>query len=428
MTTPHRVVIIGGGFGGLGATQKLRRASVQVTLIDRHNYHLFQPLLYQVATGSLSPANIGAPLRNILHRQKNAKVLLAEATSIDTATRRVILSDGSVEYDTLIVATGASHQYFGHDDWEQFAPGLKTVEDATDMRRRILLAFETAEREQDPAKVREWLTFVIVGGGPTGVELAGALGEIANDTLRGDFRRINPSEARIILVEGTDRVLPAYPPKLSEAAKKMLGRLTVAVRTGAVVTDISDGSVTIREGERTEKISARTILWAAGVLASPLGRMLADSAGATLDKAGRVVVEPDLTIAGHPEIFVIGDLANFSHQTGKPLPGVAQPAIQQGHFVGDAIKRRLLGEAVPAFRYFDKGNLAVIGRGAAVADLNWLRISGWPAWLIWIFIHLLYIVEFQSRLLIMLQWAWLYFSYDRSARLITGKNPLPLDL
>ena len=428
MATPHRVVIIGGGFGGLGATQKLRRAPVQVTLIDRHNYHLFQPLLYQVATGSLSPANIGAPLRNILHRQKNAKVLLAEATSIDTATRRVILSDGSVEYDTLIVATGASHQYFGHDDWEQFAPGLKTVEDATDMRRRILLAFETAEREQDPAKVREWLTFVIVGGGPTGVELAGALGEIANDTLRGDFRRINPSEARIILVEGTDRVLPAYPPKLSEAAKKMLGRLTVAVRTGAVVTDISDGSVTIREGERTEKISARTILWAAGVLASPLGRMLADSAGATLDKAGRVVVEPDLTIAGHPEIFVIGDLANFSHQTGKPLPGVAQPAIQQGHFVGDAIKRRLLGEAVPAFRYFDKGNLAVIGRGAAVADLNWLRISGWPAWLIWIFIHLLYIVEFQSRLLIMLQWAWLYFSYDRSARLITGKNPLPLDL
>lgn len=428
MTTPHRVVIIGGGFGGLGATQKLRRAPVQVTLIDRHNYHLFQPLLYQVATGSLSPANIGAPLRNILHRQKNAKVLLAEATSIDTATRRVILSDGSVEYDTLIVATGASHQYFGHDDWEQFAPGLKTVEDATDMRRRILLAFETAEREQDPAKVREWLTFVIVGGGPTGVELAGALGEIANDTLRGDFRRINPSEARIILVEGTDRVLPAYPPKLSEAAKKMLGRLTVAVRTGAVVTDIANGSVTIREGERTEKISARTILWAAGVLASPLGKILADSAGATLDKAGRVVVEPDLTIAGHPEIFVIGDLANFSHQTGKPLPGVAQPAIQQGHFVGDAIKRRLLGEAVPAFRYFDKGNLAVIGRGAAVADLNWLRISGWPAWLIWIFIHLLYIVEFQSRLLIMLQWAWLYFSYDRSARLITGKNPLPLDL
>jgi NADH:ubiquinone reductase (H+-translocating) len=428
MATPHRVVIIGGGFGGLGATQKLRNAPVQVTLIDRHNYHLFQPLLYQVATGSLSPANIGAPLRNILHRQKNAQVLLAEATAIDAANRRVILSDGSVEYDTLVVATGASHQYFGHDEWEQFAPGLKTVEDATDMRRRILLAFETAEREQDPAKVREWLTFVIVGGGPTGVELAGALGEIANDTLRGDFRRINPSEARIILVEGTDRVLPAYPQKLSEAAKRMLGRLSVTVRTGAVVTRVTDGSVTIREGERTEKISARTILWAAGVLASPLGRMLAESAGAKLDKAGRVIVEPDLTIAGHSEIFVIGDLANFSHQTGKPLPGVAQPAIQQGHFVGNAIKRRLRGEVVPAFRYFDKGNLAVIGRGAAVADLNWLRISGWPAWLIWIFIHLLYIVEFQSRLLIMLQWAWLYFSYDRSARLITGKNPLPLDL
>jgi NADH:ubiquinone reductase (H+-translocating) len=428
MANPHRVVIIGGGFGGLSAALRLRRADVQVTLIDRHNYHLFQPLLYQVATGSLSPANIAAPLRNILHAQKNTKVLLAEAIDVDAANRRVLLSDGSVEYDTLVVSTGATHQYFGHDKWEQFAPGLKTVEDATDMRRRILLAFETAEREQDPARVREWLTFVIVGGGPTGVELAGTLGEIANDTLRGDFRQINPSEAQIILVEGTDRVLPPYPPKLSEAARKMLVRLGVTVRTSAIVTDISDRHVTIREGERTEKISARTVLWAAGVLSSPLGRSLANSAGAALDKAGRVVVERDLTIAGHPEIFVIGDLANFSHQTGKPLPGVAQPAIQQGRYVGNAIKRRLRGEKIRAFNYFDKGNLAVIGRGAAVADLNWTGISGFPAWLIWIFIHLLYIVEFQSRLLIMMQWAWLYLTYDRSARLITGKNPLPLDL
>jgi NADH dehydrogenase len=428
MGNPHRVVIIGGGFGGLAAAQRLRRAPVQVTLIDRHNYHLFQPLLYQVATGSLSPANIAAPLRNALHHQKNTQVLLAEAAGIDAANRRVILSDGSVEYDTLIVATGASHQYFGHDDWEQFAPGLKTVEDATDMRRRILLAFETAEREQYPAKVRDWLTFVIVGGGPTGVELAGALGEIANDTLRGDFRRINPSEARIILVEGADRILPTYPPKLSEAARKMLVRLGVTVRTRTVVTGIAEEGVTIREAAQEEKIHARTILWAAGVLASPLGRMLAESAGATLDKSARVVVEPDLTIAGHPEIFVIGDLANFSHQTGKPLPGVAQPAIQQGHYVGKLIECRLRGERTPAFHYFDKGNLATIGRGAAVADLNWLRLSGWPAWLIWIFVHLLYIVEFQSRLQIMLQWAWLYLTYDRSARLITGKNPLPLDL
>jgi NADH dehydrogenase len=426
MENPHRVVIIGGGFGGLAAAQKLRRAPVQVTLIDRHNYHLFQPLLYQVATGSLSPANIAAPLRNVLSRQKNTQVLLAEAVGIDAAKRRVLLSDGSVDYDTLVVSTGASHQYFGHDEWEQFAPGLKTVEDATDMRRRILLAFETAEREQDPVKVREWLTFVIVGGGPTGVELAGALGEIANDTLRGDFRRINTSEAAIILVEGTDRVLPTYPTKLSEAARKMLARLGVTVRTGAIVNGVAEGCVTIREGERTETISARTILWAAGVLASPLGRMLAESAGATLDRSGRVVVEPDLTITGHPEIFVVGDLANFSHQTGNPLPGVAQPAIQEGHHVGKLIEHRLRGEKTSAFHYFDKGNLATIGRGAAVADLNWLRLSGWPAWLIWIFIHLLYIVEFQSRLQIMLQWAWLYLTYDRSARLITGKNPLPL--
>jgi NADH:ubiquinone reductase (H+-translocating) len=427
VANPHRVVIIGGGFGGLSAAHKLRGAAVQVTLIDRHNYHLFQPLLYQVATGALSPANIAAPLRNILRRQKNTEVILAEATGIDAAARRVILSDGALDYDTLVVSTGASHQYFGHDEWEQFAPGLKTVEDATDMRRRILLAFETAEREQDPAKVRDWLTFVIVGGGPTGAELAGALGEIANDTLRGDFRRINPSEARIILVEGTDRVLPPYPPKLSEAARQMLVRLGVTVRTGAVVTGIADGCVTIREGDHTEEIHARTILWAAGVLGSPLGQMLAESAGAALDTAGRVVVEPDLTIAGHPEIFVIGDLANFSHQTGQPLPGVAQPAIQEGRYVGKAIERRLRGEIIAPFHYNDRGNLAVIGRGAAVADLNWLRLSGWTAWLMWIFIHLLYIVEFQNRVLIMLQWAWLYVSYDRSARLITGKNPLPLD-
>ena len=428
MASQHRVVIVGGGFGGLSAALRLGRAPVEVTLVDRCNYHLFQPLLYQVATGTLSPANIASPLRNILKRHKNTRVLLAEATGIDAANRRVILSDGSIEYDTLIVSTGSSHQYFGHDDWEEFARGLKTVEDATDMRRRILLAFETAERETDPEKLRAYMTFVIVGGGPTGAELAGALAEIARDTLRRDFRNIDPSQARIILVEGTDRVLPVYPPKLSEAARKMIERLGVIVRTGAMVTDVKKESVTVREGDRTETIPTRTVLWAAGVLGSPLGRIVAQETGATIDKAGRVSVEPDLTVAGHPEIYVIGDLANFVHQTGKPLPGVAQPAIQEGRYVAEAIARRLRGEKFRPYHYFDKGNLATIGRGAAVADLNWLQISGFPAWLLWIFVHLLYIVEFQNRLLVFVQWGWFYLTFDRSARLITGKNPLPLDL
>ena len=428
MADRHRVVIIGGGFGGLSAAKKLKNAPVQVTLIDRCNYHLFQPLLYQVATGALSPANIAAPLRNVLKNHRNTKVLLAEATRIDAAGRRVILSDGEIPYDTLIVATGASHQYFGHDEWEKFAPGLKTVEDATDMRRRILLAFETAEREPDPAKRAAWMTFVVVGAGPTGVELAGALGEIAHDTLKRDFRDINPSQASIFLVEAADRVLPPYPPPLSEAARKMLARLGVTVRTAATVMNIEAEAVTIREGERAETISTRTILWAAGVLASPLGRMLAQETGATLDKVGRVVVNPDLTIPGHPEIFVIGDLSSFSHQTGKPLPGVAQPAIQAGRYVAETIERRLAGKKIQPFHYVDKGNLATIGRAAAVADLGWLRLSGLPAWIIWLFVHLLYIVQFQNRLLVLLQWAWLYFTRDRSARLITGKNPLPLDL
>jgi NADH dehydrogenase len=423
----HRVVIIGGGFGGLSAALRLKRTPVQVTLVDRRNYHLFQPLLYQVATGSLSPANIAEPLRNILKKQKNTRVLLAEATQIDPANRRVILSDGAIDYDTLVVATGSSHQYFGHDEWQKFAPGLKTVEDATAMRRRILLAFEAAEREPDPAKRRAWMTFVIVGGGATGAELAGALGEIANDTLRHNFRGIDPTQASILLVEGAERVLPPYPPRLSEAARRMLIHLGVTIRTGAVVTDIEDRSVTIRAGERSEKIPTRTVLWAAGVLGSPLGRCLFEQAGAPLDKAGRVIVEPDLSVPGHPEIFVIGDLASYLHQTGQPLPGVAQPAIQEGKYVAEVIARRLRADETRPFHYFDKGNMATIGRGAAVADLRGLEVAGLPAWLLWIFIHLLYIVQFQNRLLIMLQWAWLYISFDRSARLITGENPLPLD-
>jgi NADH:ubiquinone reductase (H+-translocating) len=428
MGDPHRVVILGGGFGGLSAALRLKRAPVQVTLIDRCNYHLFQPLLYQVATGSLSPANISAPLRTILKKHRNTQVLLGEATGIDAANRRVILSDGAVGYDTLIVATGSSHQYFGHHEWEQWAPGLKTIEDATDMRRRILLAFETAERETDPEKVRMLMTFVIVGGGPTGVELAGALAEIANDTLRHDFRRIDPSSARILLVEGGDRLLPSYAPKLSAATQKMLERLGVTVRLNAMVTNIEKDLVTVREGNATQMYAARTVLWAAGVLGSPVAASLAQQTGAPIDKAGRIIVEPGCTIPGHPEIFVIGDLALFTYQGGKPLPGVAPPAIQQGHYVARAIVRRLRGEPVQPFHYFDKGNLAVIGRGKAIADLNWLQISGVPAWLIWIFVHLLYIVEYQNQLLIFLELAWFYFTFDRSARLITGKNPLPLDL
>jgi len=421
-------VIIGGGFGGLSAALALKGAPLEVTLLDRCNYHLFQPLLYQVATGALSPANIAAPLRRVLRHQKNTRVLLAEAVDIDVANRTVVLSDGKVGYDTLIVATGARHHYFGKDQWEDLAPGLKTIEDATHIRRRILLAFEAAERESDPEKIRAWLAFVIVGGGPTGVELAGQLGEIANDTLKHDFRNIKPSEARILLVEGADRVLPTFPPPLSHRAQRMLDRLGVTVRTGAVVADITPEAVTFRQGQLAETISTRTVLWAAGVQASPLGRILASKTGAALDRSGRVVVEPHLSLPGHPEILVIGDLAHFSHQGGKPLPGIAQPAIQQGRYVAKVIQQRLRGKSLEPFHYFDQGTMATIGRAAAVADLRWVRLSGLPAWLVWLFIHLMYIVEFQNRLLVFLQWAWNYYTFSRSARLITGKNPLPLDL
>ncbi|MGH9563379.1 MAG: NAD(P)/FAD-dependent oxidoreductase, partial [Terracidiphilus sp.] len=338
------------------------------------------------------------------------------------------LSDGVAEYDTLIVATGSSHQYFGHHDWERYAPGLKTVEDATHMRRRILLAFEAAEREHDPQKRLAWLTFVIVGAGPTGVELAGALAEIAYDTLRSDFRSIDTSSARIILVEATSAILPSYPSKLSDAAQRMLEHLKVNVRVNSMVTKIEERAVTLREADAEKVIPTRTVLWAAGVLASPLARMIAEQTGAPVDRQGKITVEPDLTIPGHPEIFAIGDLASFTHQTGKPLPGVAQTAIQQGAYAARAIIRRLKGRRNAPFHYFDKGNLAVVGRGAAVADLNWLKISGFPAWVIWIFVHLLYIVQFQNRLLILLQWAYMYITFDRSARLITGEDPLPLDL
>lgn len=404
------------------AAQSLKRAPVRVTLIDRRNYHLFQPLLYQVATGGLSASNIASPLRAVLKRQDNVEVLLAEAVDIDVAGRRVVLADGEVDYDTLIVAVGMRNHYFGHDEWEGLAPGLKTIEDAWEIRRRVLRAFEAAERQSDPDEIRRWLTFVVVGGGPTGVELAGALGEIANYTLKNEFRWINPADARILLLEGMDRVLPLYPAALSAKAETALARLGVTVRTGAMVTEMEPRSLTVRFGERQESVPTRTVLWAAGVRASPLARSLAAAAGAELDAAGRLVVEPELTLAGHPEVFVIGDLAHFSHQTGGPLAGVAPVAIQQGRYVADLVKRRLRGNVGPPFRYRDRGSMATIGRNAAVVDLGRVRLSGRLGWFIWLFVHLMSLVEFENRFLVLTQWAWNYFKRARPARLITGER------
>ena len=415
----HRVVIVGGGFAGLYAAKRLGKAPLALTLIDRRNFHLFQPLLYQVATGGLSPGEIASPLRVVLRGHRNTEVLLGEVVDLDIAGRRVILRDGERSYDDLVIATGVTHHYFGHDEWEALAPGLKTVEDATEIRSRILLAFEEAEREPDPARRNAWLTFVIVGGGPTGVELAGALGEIANDTLRHDFYHINPAESRILVVEGEDRVLPAYAPDLSHQAERHLIALGVRPRLSARVTAIDAAGVTVQAHGETEHIAARTVLWAAGVRASAMGRMLADRAGAPLDRAGRVLVEPDLSIAGHPEIHVMGDLANLT-QDGQPLPGVAPVAMQQGRYVADLLMKKLRGEAVRPFRYFDKGSLATIGRNRAVAQFGWLHVSGFPAWFLWVFVHLMYLVEFDNRLLVFVEWVYNYITRNRGARLITN--------
>src|SRR5664279_3432447 len=424
MEVSNRVVIIGGGFGGLYVAKALGRAPVSVTLIDRRNFHLFQPLLYQVATGGLSPGEIASPLRVVLKSHRNTDVLLGEVVDVDVANRRVILRDGEVPYDTLIVATGATHHYFGNDQWETVAPGLKTIENATAIRSRLLLAFERAERERDPAERRAWLNFVIVGGGPTGVELAGALGEIANDTLRHDFRHIDPREAAIMLVEGEPRVLPTFPPDLSVKAERQLISLGVRSLTSARVTNIDAEGVTVSVNGREERIATHTVLWAAGVRASHLGKVLADRAAAQLDRAGRVIVEPDLSVPGHPEIFVIGDLCSFTHQGGKPLPGVAPVAMQQGGYVARLIRRRVAGRAAPApFHYFNKGNLATIGRNKAVAEFGKLHISGFPAWFTWVFVHLMYLVEFENRLLVLIEWVYNYFTRNRGARLITGGKP-----
>lgn len=421
MESGHRVVIVGGGFGGLYAARSLRREPVEVTLVDRRNFHLFQPLLYQVATGGLSPANIAAPIRTVLKRQRNARVVLFEVTGFDLAARRVLGADRSVPYDSLIVAAGSENSYFGHDAWQPLAPGLKTIEDATEIRRRVLSAFEAAEQEVDPAVVERLLTFVIVGGGPTGVELAGTLAEIARGTLRHEFRKIDPTQARILLVENSDRVLATYPPPLSAKAQKQLEQLGVTVRSGCMVTGIEPERITFRCGEATEAIAAGTILWGAGVKASPLGARLAEATGLATDRQGRIAVETDLSLPGHPEVFVIGDLAQFSHQTGKPLPGVAPVAMQQGRYVAKLIRRRLAGKTLPAFHYRDYGTMATVGRARAVALIGPLKFSGLAAWLAWLFVHLMYIVEFENRLLVLFQWAWNYFTWNRSARLITEK-------
>jgi NADH:ubiquinone reductase (H+-translocating) len=406
-----RVLIIGGGFGGLNAARTLNKAPVQVTLIDRRNHHLFQPLLYQVATAALNPSDIATPIRRILRNQKNAEVLLAEATAIDLATRTVTLDRGSLSYDYLIVATGARHSYFGHDEWTPNAPGLKSIGDALEIRRRILSAFEEAEREPDPEKRHAWLTFVVVGGGPTGVELSGSLCEIANHALAKDFRQIDPTQARVILLEGSPRVLPVYTPELSESARKQLIHLGVDVRTGKVVTAIDADGVNIGD----ERIETRTVLWAAGVTGSRLGKAL----GVPLDRAGRVIVGPDLTIPGHPEVFVVGDLASLVVD-GAPVPGVAPAAMQEAKHTAKNILRALKGEPALPFRYVNKGSLATIGRSSAVADLGKIKLSGPLAWLAWLFIHVLFLIGFRNRVLVIFQWAWSFYSYDRGARLITG--------
>jgi NADH dehydrogenase len=427
--SPHHVVIIGGGFGGLYAARTLNKAPVRVTLVDRRNFHLFQPLLYQVATGILGPGEITAPLRHILRKQKNATVLLGEVIDFDPASRRVILADGVIDYDTLIVAAGMKNHYYGNDTWEKVAPGLKSIEDSAWIRQKIFFAFEVAEREPDPVKRRAWLTFVIVGSGPTGVELTGMVAEIARETLKEDFRSIHPEESEILLVDAADRVLPAFPPELSEQARATLHDLGVQVRTSVKVTAIDAQGIVLEGPAGTQQIATHTVLWAAGVAASPLGRMLTEKAGATVDRIGRVMVNPDLTVPGHPEIFVIGDMAHLPGKDGNPLPGLAPVATQQGRYVASCIGKRLGGEIPQGpFSYFDKGTMAVIGRHAAVANIGRFRFGGIIAWLMWLFIHLLLLINFESRLIVFIRWAFSYFTHSRGSRVLiaTGTLRLPI--
>jgi NADH:ubiquinone reductase (H+-translocating) len=423
MANKHRVVILGGGFGGINAAKKLKHADVDVTVIDRRNFHLFQPLLYQVATGSLSPGEIAAPIRGVLSKQSNTRVLLGEAVDIDPDARTVSLKDGTeVPYDSLIVATGSTSSYFGHDEWSEWAPPLKSIEDATSMRHKILLAFEAAERVLDPEQRKSWLTFVIVGAGPTGVELAGALGEIAHHTLKNDFRSISSTEAQIVLLDASPRLLSTYPEDLSKRAEEKLKQLGVATQFGLTVTCIDANGVSAKDKAGNQvHIASHTVLWAAGVAISEFAKQLAKRTSTETVKHGLLKVQPDLSLPKYPDIFVIGDLAYVTDKKGKPLPGVAQVAMQGGSYVAKVIKQRLLGKRDNTpFHYFDKGELAVIGRAAAVANVFGMHLSGLLAWLVWLFIHLLYIVEFQSRILVAIEWGFLYLTYNRGALLITG--------
>ena len=410
---PKHVVILGAGFGGLYAARALRRAQARVTVVDRRNHHLFQPLLYQVATAAVGPSEIAAPIRSILRRQANATVVLSEARSIAPNRKVVILSHGEMRYDFLIVATGATHSYFGHDKWARYAPALKTIEDALEIRRRVLFAYEAAEVESDPQRRRDWLTFAVVGAGPTGVELAGALAEISRHTLAHDFRRIDPKQARIILVEGLPRVLPPYAPILSEKAQRQMASLGVEVRTNAHVTHIDEHGVSLGN----ERIPARTVLWCAGVAASPLAKSL----NVPLDRAGRVLVRPDLTLPGHDDVFVVGDLAAVE-KNGKLVPGVAPAAVQEGLHAARNIVRSVRGETHAPFRYVDKGSLATIGRAAGVAHLMGLKLSGLSAWLAWLAIHIFFLIGFRNRVVVMLTWAYSYLTFRRAARLITDAS------
>ena len=419
---PHEVVIVGGGFGGLYAAKALAKAKVNVTLIDKRNFHLFQPLLYQVATGTLSPSDISAPLRSVFSKSKNTKVLLGEVSNIDPKAQQVILGDQVVTYDTLILATGANHSYFGKDNWKEVAPGLKTVEDAIEMRRRIFSAFEAAEKESDSVKRQALLTFVIVGGGPTGVELAGAIAELAYQTLKEDFRNIDTAETKILLLQGGDRILPHIAPELSKVAAASLQKLGVFIRTQTRVTNIENDIVTFKQNGEFTEIPSKTILWAAGVQGSALGKILAERTDVECDFSARVIVEPDLTIKDYKNIFVIGDLANFSHQHGKPLPGVAPVAKQQGEYVGKLIQKRLQGQTLPEFKYNDVGSLAMIGQNLAVVDLGFIKLTGFIAWVFWLVIHIYFLIEFDTKLVVVIQWAWNYITRNRRSRLITGKE------
>jgi NADH:ubiquinone reductase (H+-translocating) len=420
MPDRHQVVIIGGGFGGLTAAQGLRSADADVTLIDRRNFHLFQPLLYQVATGALSPANIAAPLRSVLRKQKNTKVVLGEVTGFDVPGKAVLMGNERVPFDSLIVAAGATNNYFGNAKWEANAPGLKSVEEATEIRRRVLSAFENAERLGTGPERDRYLTFVVVGGGATGVEMAGAISELAHHTLRNDFRSVDPASARIVLVEGHDRILPPFHPKLSAKGEKSLRRMGVEVWTSAKVKDIQPDHVMVERGGTIHKIMTATVVWGAGVKASPLGKLIADATGATIDRGGRVLVQPDLTLPGHPNIFVVGDMAAAT-SNGKPVPGVAQGAIQGGKFAAATIRKRLAGRTdVGAFSFWDKGSMATIGRNAAVTEIGPIRLTGFIAWLAWLFVHIVYLINFSNRVMVLFQWFWNYLTRNRSARLITG--------